>query len=400
MHAWRRDGVREQQVRVASRASWAPPFAAVVPRRIHASLWRNSRGTREVRSRAWQRAARLCALRCTHSALPTHHRDSMTRARGARERNRGAWPAACRTAVHASDTSEADAAGDPGAGGDAGSNECLTRTRRSDAAGRRQAHGRGVGGMRAGRRACGEPGEHDISNADAARRASPPTTWPAPGPHRRLAAGAWNRRDHLGRRQQLACLRPCDDDESFCFDFSPEVSVGASVAAMSPLLIVGVIALSSGARRRAQARRLAARVSWPRATTGSSSWQFLAYSAGPLARARPAPHTHRVDEVYRNDTNRDVPLAQPGEFAPIQLGPLRVWPPVVLAPMAGVTNWPFRTICRELRGGALRQRDDHGAAAGRRAREDAEARGLRTRRRVAALACSSTGSIRTTWARR
>ena len=58
-----------------------------------------------------------------------------------------------------------------------------------------------------------------------------------------------------------------------------------------------------------------------------------------------------MDEVYRNDTNRDVPLAQPGEFAPIQLGPLSVWPPVVLAPMAGVTNWPFRMMCRKFGAG-------------------------------------------------
>jgi nifR3 family TIM-barrel protein len=35
-----------------------------------------------------------------------------------------------------------------------------------------------------------------------------------------------------------------------------------------------------------------------------------------------------------------------GEFAPLAVGPLTVWPPVVLAPMAGITNAPFRALCR------------------------------------------------------
>jgi nifR3 family TIM-barrel protein len=58
-----------------------------------------------------------------------------------------------------------------------------------------------------------------------------------------------------------------------------------------------------------------------------------------------------MDPIYSSDLNRDVPPASSGEFQPIPIGTMQVWPPVVLAPMAGVTNYPFRTVCREFGAG-------------------------------------------------
>src|SRR5438105_6849837 len=58
-----------------------------------------------------------------------------------------------------------------------------------------------------------------------------------------------------------------------------------------------------------------------------------------------------MNPVYRSAINRDVRPAEPGEFAPVKIGQISVWPPVVLAPMAGVTNYPFRSVCRKFGAG-------------------------------------------------
>ena len=52
-------------------------------------------------------------------------------------------------------------------------------------------------------------------------------------------------------------------------------------------------------------------------------------------------------ETVSVDPRTDAKPTSAVRIAPVDLGPVRVETPVVLSPMAGVTNWPFRVLCEE-----------------------------------------------------
>src|SRR5437870_1618773 len=100
-------------------------------------------------------------------------------------------------------------------------------------------------------------------------------------------------------------------------------------------------ARDAGGPRRARPPRVRAALARPLAAGRRGDRSVALTPSGPLY-WRPMPAVAR----FASALNRSVPAARLGEFRPLVLGPLSVWPPVVLAPMAGVTTYPFRSLCR------------------------------------------------------
>ena len=55
-------------------------------------------------------------------------------------------------------------------------------------------------------------------------------------------------------------------------------------------------------------------------------------------------NAYEESDVLDPRTDAERPSVPP-VIKPVDLGPVHVETPVVLSPMAGVTNWPFRVIC-------------------------------------------------------
>ncbi|EFA23731.1 TIM-barrel protein, nifR3 family [Bifidobacterium gallicum DSM 20093 = LMG 11596] len=56
---------------------------------------------------------------------------------------------------------------------------------------------------------------------------------------------------------------------------------------------------------------------------------------------------HETTHYDPRTAEHDLPAKAPAVLAPVDLGNVHVGTPVILSPMAGVTNWPFRVLCEQ-----------------------------------------------------
>jgi hypothetical protein len=77
----------------------------------------------------------------------------------------------------------------------------------------------------------------------------------------------------------------------------------------------------------------------------------VAFNTRSLARRNRLVGGPARRDILEGVTDTAAPPSAPPAVRPLRLGSREVWPPVVLAPMVGITNIAFRRLCREHGGG-------------------------------------------------
>ena len=79
---------------------------------------------------------------------------------------------------------------------------------------------------------------------------------------------------------------------------------------------------------------------------GGEIWHSITVASLPASPTTGGGDNGRVTVLDARPAQRAGPA-----HSPLPIGPYSVWPPVVLAPMAGITNASFRALCREFGAG-------------------------------------------------
>ena len=190
----------------------------------------------------------------------------------------------------------------------------------------------------------------------------------------------------------------------------------ASVAGRSATLHSGLCVHRHGHRTRCAAGVATTIVHYGQPTEREmdaylATGEPLAVAGGFTIDGYAAPFVDRIDGDHGAVLGLSLPLLRrllardrhrdhrPVGPMTLHIGPLAVDPPVVLAPMAGVTDAPFRGVCSRFGAGSVRVGDDHGPGARRAQRAHARPCSGSTGPRPPAR-CSSTAPTRTRSARR